>query len=255
MKPKAFLLLLVILGVAVGVHSQFMSPPSAVDKNRVLKMVSGLTNGMPEQVANMILTNQGFRCRTTFSETNGRKYYYEFANGWFEIRCKDGLLTFVNIRWYTPLRLKIKLPDGWRQATNTGYFPSDTNFGNQANFYRVQSDNTLMINWSESYGLVETSTDDLKDALVRHGLWNYSNDLSNSNVLLNSSGGLCPFGIYGTATFHSAARPRSQYWLITNERHYSIEGIYICSKEPDPAEVREVQDMMSAVAVGPESPK
>ena len=255
MKPKAHLLLLVIWGVAVGVHSQSMSLPSAAGKNQVLKMASGLTNGMPEQVANMILTNQSFLCRSILSDTNGRKYYYEFPNGWLEIRCKDGFLTTVNIRWYTPLRLKVKLPDGWRQATNTGHFASDTNFGNSAKFYRGQSDNALYIYWSESDGLIKVSTDELKDEIVRFGLWNYSNDLSNSNELLNSSGGLCAFGSYGTAIFHSAACPRSQIWLITDERYYSIEGIYRCSKEPDPAEVREVQDMMSTVTVGPESPK
>jgi hypothetical protein len=255
MKPKVYFLLLVILGVAVGVHSQPISPPSVVGKNKILKMAADLTNGMPEQVVNMILTNQNFRSRSIFSETNGRNYDYEFSDGWLEIRCKDGFLNAVNIRWYTPLRLKIKLPDSWRQASNDASFPSNINSGNSAKFYRGQSDNALYVYWSESYGLVKASTNDLKDSLVRHGLWNYTNVRANSNELLNASCGLCAFGIYGTAAFHSAALPRSQYWLITDEKYYSIEGIYNCEKEPDPAEVREVQEIMNTVAVAPESPK
>ena len=150
----------------------------------------------------------------------------------------------------TPIRLNIKLFGGWRQAANTGYTASDTNNGNAATFYRGQRDNSLTIYWSESQSPVKISPDDLKDTAVRFG-----GPTNDSNVLLNSSGGLCAFGSVGTAIFHSAAWPRIRIWIVTNERYYSIEGVYTCSKAPDPTEVREVQNMMSTVTVGPESPK
>jgi hypothetical protein len=252
-----FLLLASLTGVsaAPGLNPEHMSSPSAERKTQILQMASGLTNGMPEQVTNVILTNQGFRCRASVWDANGRTNYYEFTYGWFEAHCKDGFLIAANLRWYIPLRLNIQLPDGWRQVTNTGYADSDINGGNFAVFQSGRSDDALTINWSESNGPIKSSPDELKDAVVRFGLRNPSGNLSNSNELLNASSGSCSLGSYGTAIFRSAAFPRSQIWLMTDEKYYSIEGIYKCSKEPDPAEVREVQNMMSTVMVGPEGPK
>src|SRR5882724_1704691 len=84
MKIKAYLLLLALLGMVLGAHSQSMSPPNPVGKDQILKMVSGLTKGMPEQAAEALLTNQGLHCSYILSSTNARIYRYHFTNGWFE---------------------------------------------------------------------------------------------------------------------------------------------------------------------------
>jgi len=115
MKLTARLLLLILLGIALCVRSQSMSPPNAVGKDQVLKMALGLTNGMPEQAANALLTNQGLHCSYTLSETNARLYRYDFTNGWFDLQVKpkralppeqwyrntDGFLTAASINWFT----------------------------------------------------------------------------------------------------------------------------------------------------------
>ena len=136
------------------------------------------------------------------------------------------------------MRLKIKLLDGWRQATNTA---------GPATFYRGQSDSPLQISWAEYRGqkpLRQVSTNELKDTAVRFGQKNGFGEL------VDSSGGSCAFGSFGSAIFRSATHPRIQVWFITDERDY-ILGTYICSKEPAPAEIREVQDIMSLVTLGP----
>lgn len=104
-----------LLGLVFGAYCQSMSPPSAVTKDQVLRMASNLTNGMPEQIANYILTNRGLRCSYTISATNARTYHYNFTNGWFELEMRpkqpasreqwrlhrDGFLTTASIHWYT----------------------------------------------------------------------------------------------------------------------------------------------------------
>ena len=109
------LFLLSLLGVAIMVQSQPMSPPNRVSKDQVLKMASSLTNGMPEQVANAVLTNRGLGYVITSSGPSSRLYMYYFTNGWFEFqvepkqalspeqwfRNRDGFLTTASIHWYT----------------------------------------------------------------------------------------------------------------------------------------------------------
>jgi hypothetical protein len=140
------------------------------------------------------------------------------------------------------VRLKIKLFDGWRQADNTN---------GPSTFYHGQSDSPLQISWGHYRGqkpLPKYSTDVLKTAAIRYGQKNGFGEL------VDSSGGSCAFGSFGTAIFHSATHPRIQVWFAIDEKD-CIFGTFICSKEPDPAEVREAQDIMSLVTLGPEIPK
>jgi hypothetical protein len=140
------------------------------------------------------------------------------------------------------IRLKIKLFDGWRQADSTN---------GPSTFYRGQSDSPLQISWARYRGqkpLRKVSTDELKTTAVRFGQKNGFGEL------VDSSGGSCAFGSFGTAIFHSATHPRIQVWFVTDETDY-ILGTYICSKEPDPTEVREVQDIMNMVTLSPEIQK
>ena len=142
----------------------------------------------------------------------------------------------------THMRLKIHLFDGWRQATNTN---------GPASFYRGRSDNPLQISWAEYRGqkpLRSVSTQELQDTAVRFGRQNRFGEL------VESSGGSCAFGSFGTAIFHSAAHARIQVWFVTDGRDH-ILGTYVCSKDPDPAEVREVQQIMSTVTLAPERQK
>jgi hypothetical protein len=115
MKPTTRVFLLSLSVVAVDVQAQSMSPPSPVSKDQVLMMASGLTNGMPEQFANTVLTNRGLRCSYTTSDPSSRTYRYNFTNGWLEFqvkpkqalsleqwyRNKDGFLTAASIHLYT----------------------------------------------------------------------------------------------------------------------------------------------------------
>ncbi len=137
-----------------------------------------------------------------------------------------------------PMRLKIKLFDGWQQTTNAD---------GPATFYRSHSDSPLQISWAEYLGqkpLRKVSTDELKNTAVRFGQKNGFGDL------VDSSGGSCAFCSFGTAIFRSATHPRIQVWFVTDEHDY-ILGTHICSKEPAPIEIREVQDIMSLVTLGP----
>jgi hypothetical protein len=115
MKPITRLFLVSLLAVVISVQSQSTSPPSPVSKDQVLKMASSLTNRMPEQIANTVLTNRGLRCSYTTSDPSSRTYRYNFTNGWFQFqvqpkqalapeqwyRNKDGFLTAASIHWYT----------------------------------------------------------------------------------------------------------------------------------------------------------
>jgi len=142
----------------------------------------------------------------------------------------------------THMRLTIKLFDAWRQAPSTN---------GPASFYRGRSDNPLQVSWAEYRGqkpLRSVSTQELQDTAVRFGQQNGFGEL------VESSGGSCAFGSFGTATFHSAAHPRIQVWFVTDGRDH-ILGTHICSKDPDPAEVREVQQIMSTVTLARESQK
>jgi hypothetical protein len=145
--------------------------------------------------------------------------------------------TFVN-----QMRLKIKLFDGWRQATNAE---------GPTTFYRGRSDSPLQISWAEYRGkksLGKASPEMLRDMAVNFGR------MSGFGHLADSSGGSCAFGNFGGAIFHSATHPRSQVWIITDDTNY-ILATFICSKEPDPAELQEVEDIVSMVTLGPENPK
>jgi hypothetical protein len=142
----------------------------------------------------------------------------------------------------THMRLKIKLYDGWRQATNTN---------GPATFYRGQSDNPLQVSWAEYRGqkpLRSVSTDELKDAAMRFGCQQGFGELT------ESSGGPCEFGSYGTAIFHSTTHPRIQVWFVTDGRDH-ILATHICSKAADPAEVREVQEIIARVTLASEGSK
>jgi hypothetical protein len=71
---------------------------------------------------------------------------------------------------------------------------------------------------------------------------------------VESDGGVCTFGSFGTAVFRSAKHPRIQVWFVTDGTDY-ILATYICSKEPDSVEVQETKNIVSLVTLGFENPK
>ena len=139
------------------------------------------------------------------------------------------------------MRLKIKLFTGWaEQATTNG----------PATFYRQQGNNPLQVSWAEYRGkkpLDDVNTDKLKETATTFGQKN------NFGELVESSGGKCAFGKFGTAVFHSEKHARIQVWFITDGTDYML-ATHICSKEPDAVEVRETKEIVSMLTLGPEKP-
>jgi hypothetical protein len=69
--------------------------------------------------------------------------------------------------------------------------------------------------------------------------------------LVESSCGTNGFGLFGTAVFHSASHPRCQVWILTNSQDH-ILATHICSEQPSPEEIAEVQHIAQSLALGPE---
>jgi hypothetical protein len=140
------------------------------------------------------------------------------------------------------MRLKVKLFTGWVEikSTNTA-----------ATFHRNQSENLLQFSWAEYRGkqpLRKVSTDELKQTATKFGQKNGFGEF------VESDGGSCTFGNFGTAVFRSATHPRIQVWFVTDGTDY-ILATYICSKEPDQVEVQETKDIVSMATLGSENPK
>lgn len=139
------------------------------------------------------------------------------------------------------MRLKIKLFTGWTQDKSTN---------SPATFYRRQSQNPLQVSWAEYRGkkpLEKISTDKLKETATTFG------QKQGFGNVVESSGGACTFGSFGTAVFRSKTHPRIQVWFITDGTDY-ILATHICASEPDAAEVRETQEIVRMLRLGPEEP-
>ena len=127
------------------------------------------------------------------------------------------------------MRLIIQMPASWSQHENPQ---------GPATYCRHESTSALQVSWSEYRGqraLRKLSAGELKQMATKFG-----REKGFGEELVESSGGPCTFGSFGTAVFRSGSHPRMQVWIITDGRDY-ILATHICSDGPDPVEVQETQ--------------
>jgi hypothetical protein len=139
------------------------------------------------------------------------------------------------------MRLKIELPTTWAQADNPD---------GPATFFRPDGQGSFQVSWAEYRGgtlPTDVTADNLKQMAERFG---QSKDFGK---IIESSGGSCRYGVYGTAVFCSAEYPRLQVWFVSDGRDH-IMATHICCAQPDPCEIAEVRQIAAGLALGPEHP-
>lgn len=67
---------------------------------------------------------------------------------------------------------------------------------------------------------------------------------------VESYGGDCALGRFGTTVFRSEEYPRSQVWLLSNGKD-KVLVTHLCPDAPGPQEVAEVDQIVRTLAVGP----
>ena len=137
------------------------------------------------------------------------------------------------------MRLKIQLFDNWSPRAD---------LPGTAAFSRQGSAGTFQVSWAEHRADKPLRAFD--DDGVRQFAINQGKDFGE---LVDSSGGACCFGVFGTAVFRSENYPRTQIWILTNGRDH-ILATHICNEVPAPGEVAEVEQIASSLALGPEQP-
>jgi hypothetical protein len=135
------------------------------------------------------------------------------------------------------LRLKIQLFPNWAAQDNPD---------GPATFYRQGSTNAFQVSWAEYRGgkplpkITATSLEQMANAFGQK---------QSFGEAIESSGGECKFGSFGTAVFHSARHPRIQVWFISDSREH-IMATHICDREPQSDEVAEVQQIARSLGLG-----
>ncbi len=140
---------------------------------------------------------------------------------------------------HSTMRLKIELPTTWAQQENPN---------GPATFCRQGSTSAFQVSWAEYQNgkpLPEITAESLKQMAAGFGRKQGFGDA------VESSGGACRFGTFGTAVFHSAEHRRIQVWFISDGRDH-IMATHICDREPALSEVGEAQQIASSLALGPE---
>jgi hypothetical protein len=141
-------------------------------------------------------------------------------------------------------RLQITLPRGWVDYSH------ENPDGPPTYLRDLSSDpGPLQVSWAEykSGPVPNPSATDLEQMSREHGQESFG-------AAIESSSGTCDFGHMGTAIFRSAEHSRVQFWHISNGRDI-IMVTHICPEEPDPDEVREVQDIVRALTLSEGKPK
>jgi hypothetical protein len=137
------------------------------------------------------------------------------------------------------MRLKIELPATWKQYDNPD---------GPATFCRARSSNHFQVSWAEYRGrkaLPEITADSLERMATDFGRKN------RFGKLVESSGGECRFGQFGTAVYRSDRHARVQVWFVSDGRDH-IMATHMCEDEPPAAEVAEAQQIAISLALGSE---
>lgn len=135
------------------------------------------------------------------------------------------------------MRLKIQLPSTWYQ---------DKDNDGPATFYRNNSSCALQVSWAENQGgsFSSPSGQDLIAFALNFGAQN------GFGAVTETRDGICSFGAFGTAIFHSNEHPRIQLWILSNGRDF-IFATHICDQPPLPEEISEAQSIAESLALGP----
>jgi len=136
-------------------------------------------------------------------------------------------------------RLKLYLPDNWRDITSERP-------GGASTYARANSQNSGALQISCAWyrgGREPRPTDDALIELAK-GTFGRVGDAK----LLNSRSGACEIGRFGTATFESPRFPRLQSWYISNGLDFVI-ATHICAVVPEEAEVEEASHIVSRLAI------
>ena len=144
-------------------------------------------------------------------------------------------------RPHTTMRLKIVLPATWASKDNPD---------GPATFCRQGSTSAFQVSWAEYRGgkpLPEITAVTLKQMATNFGAKNGFGEM------VESSGGACRFGSFGSAVFRTGEHPRIQVWFIS-DGHDHIMATHICDLEPESSEIADVQQIASSLALGPEQP-
>src|SRR4051794_30209960 len=118
------------------------------------------------------------------------------------------------------MRLKIELPTTWAQQN----MPNGP-----ATFCRQASTNAFQVSWAEHRGgkpLPVITAHTLKQMAIGFGQKNGFGEI------VESSGGACRYGSFGTAVFRSSQHPRIQVWFVSDGRNH-IMATHICDHEPE----------------------
>jgi hypothetical protein len=73
---------------------------------------------------------------------------------------------------------------------------------------------------------------------------------TNLGEVVESYGGNCTFGKFGTTVYRSKEFPRSQVWYLSNGRDF-IFVTHICPEEPDMQELVETEQIVYMLTLGP----
>jgi hypothetical protein len=139
------------------------------------------------------------------------------------------------------MRLNIELPSTWAQESHSD---------GPATFCREGGSGAFQVSWAEYRGgklPTDVTSESLKQMAERFGQQN------GFGGMIESSGGECRYGMYGTGVFRSAEYPRIQVWFISDGRDH-IMATHICAAEPERGEVAEAQQIAGSLALGPEQP-
>jgi hypothetical protein len=66
--------------------------------------------------------------------------------------------------------------------------------------------------------------------------------------VVESFGGECELGRFGSVVFHSAEYPRTQFWYLSNGFDFVLASL-LCSKVPEPHELSEASEIVLALTL------
>jgi len=141
------------------------------------------------------------------------------------------------------MRLKMRLPKRWVDYSNE-------NPDGPPTYVRASSEcpGPLQVSMMEyKSGVVPNpSEDDLRRMSIELGGQRFGE-------LIESWSGECEWGRMGTAVFRSGEWPRTQMWHLSNGKDLVlVTHIFPC--EPDLEEVREAQEIVRWITLGPNKP-
>src|SRR3954470_22278831 len=125
------------------------------------------------------------------------------------------------------MKLKIELRPGWVQMENPN---------GPATFGCENGSGAFQVSWAEYRGgelPAGVTPERLKQMAENFGR------SKNFGMMGESSGGNCPYGMFGTAVFRSLTHARIQAWFISDGRDH-IMATHICTTSPNENEIAEV---------------